>query len=75
MTEHRYFLALDESLAQTLGLKPKWHKVTKEQFIQGERFAGFTPKGQFPTEADREKRLATAGFSGRGIRGRIKYKI
>lgn len=53
----RYFLAVD--------VEPlEWREVTKEQFIQAEKQAGFTSFG--PPGS-----TATGGFSGHGVRGRV----
>lgn len=57
MSTYRYFLKAD--------WQEVWDEVTREQFIAAERAAGFRPKGGGDG-------LATAGFSGGGVRGRIE---
>ena len=46
--------------------KPDWKEVTLDEFQQAERNAGFRNKGGGPT--------ATAGFTGRGVMGRVLYE-
>lgn len=59
-TTERYFLKAD--------YRTEWDEVSKEQFIQAEQAAGFHSKfGLY--------HLATAGFSGRGVSGRIETII
>lgn len=52
-------------------LKNAWEtdfkEVTVKQFIQAERSAGFFPKAG--------QGVATGGFSGRGVRGRVEYSL
>lgn len=43
-------------------------EVSREEFIRAERMVGFWPKSNDPNA------LATAGFSGSGISGRIEYQ-
>ena len=44
----------------------EWGEATQQQFVAAERAAGFHPKaGCGP--------VATGGFSGGGVRGRIEY--
>jgi hypothetical protein len=56
MSKDRYFLK-----AVVFG---GWHEVTFEKFVLAERDAGFRPKYGGPG-------LATGGFTGHGIQGRI----
>lgn len=56
MTDQRFWLALDLP-------DPQWREVTKEQFVQAERSAGFRNMNGQPKEP------ATAGFSGGGVQG------
>lgn len=44
----------------------KYTKVTKQQYINAEKKAGF--------QSDEPGETATGGFSGHGISGRIKYE-
>ena len=53
----KYFLKAD--------WQEDWSEVTERQFITAERAAGFRPKGGGDG-------LATGGFSGSGVRGRIE---
>ena len=56
-TEYRYFLKYDNCLE---------HEVTKQIFINAERSCGFFP------QSDRPDQLATGGFAGKGVFGRIE---
>lgn len=53
----RYYLKADH--------QKRYQEVTKEQFIQAERNAGFSGHS--------DNQPATAGFSGRGISGKVKF--
>ena len=53
----KYYLKAD--------FQKEYQEVTKEEFIQAERAAGFNPKYG--------DGLATGGFSGNGVSGSIKY--
>jgi len=57
----RYYLKLDLEGAPEI-------ECTKGEFVQAERNAGFHPKGEDRGEP------CTAGFSGRGVRGRVVYE-
>ena len=54
---NRYFLKAD--------WQNEYQEVTEEQFITAERAAGFRPKYG--------DGVATGGFSGRGVSGRVEY--
>ena len=43
----------------------EWREVTRQQFVTAERAAGFRPKFG--------DGLATGGFTGGGVSGKIKY--
>lgn len=58
----KYMLALYAPPDQ----KPDWKEVTLAEFQRAERDAGFRNKGGGPT--------ATAGFTGRGVMGRVLYE-
>ena len=60
----KYFLSANTGIE---ALDKHEVEVTREEFIKAERQAGFYPKGG-------GDHLATGGFSGGGIRGRIKYE-
>ncbi len=55
----RFYLALDLP-------DPDWREVTETEFAEAERKAGFYPTGPWT--------VATAGFGGRGVRGRVDYE-
>lgn len=55
----RYYLAVNVE-------NPHWREVTKKEFVQAERAAGFHNTMGLPDE------LATGGFSGGGVRGRVE---
>jgi hypothetical protein len=58
MMNERYYLKADH--------QTEWQEVTQEQFVNAEQAAGFRPKdGCGP--------VATGGFTGRGMRGRVEY--
>ena len=57
MKETKYFLKAD--------FMDEYKEVTKEQFIQAERSAGFRPKGGGDG-------VATGGFSGGGVSGKVE---
>jgi len=57
MSEEKYYLKAD--------FQNEYQEVTKEEFIQAERAAGFRPKYG--------DGLATGGFLGNGVSGSIKY--
>ena len=56
----RYFVKYDE--------EDDWVEVSKERFIRAERQAGFHSK--FGPD-----NVATGGFSGNGIRGKVNYEM
>ena len=60
LKEYKYYL-------QTFYNK-EWKEVSKEEFMRAERIAGFHSKRGPGT-------VATGGFSGGGMRGRIEYII
>ena len=66
MSEPRaYYLALDlDDWAEDIDLD--WKEVTKEQYMRAERAAGFRSKFG-------PGHIATAGFSGSGVRGKVSY--
>jgi hypothetical protein len=58
MTTERYYLRA--------GYQTEWTEVTKAQFIEAEQAAGFHSKFG-------AGHVATGGFSGRGMQGRVEY--
>lgn len=60
----RYFLKAD--------WQTEWQEVTKEKFIKAERAAGFSPKGVRITDPEYWTTLATAGFGGYGVSGKVE---
>lgn len=60
-----------EGVKETYYLKATWQKewtkVSRKQFIEAEREAGFYPKGSCG--------VATAGFSHGSVEGRVDYQI
>lgn len=58
MTTERYYLRA--------GYQTEWTEVTKAQFIEAEQAAGFHSKFG-------AGHVATGGFSGRGVQGRVDY--
>jgi hypothetical protein len=67
----KYYLKSTTGI-ESVDSKSEWIEVTKEEFIQAERSAGFWPKGCTPEEA--KDTTATGGFSGNGISGRVDYE-
>ncbi len=65
MTTEAYYLKT--------GRQAGWQRVTKEQFIQAERAAGFRPKCASADPAYATT-CATAGFSGGGVSGQIRFE-
>ena len=55
----KYFVKYDE--------EDDWMEVSKERFIRVEKLAGFYSK-RGPDE------LATGGFSGKGLKGKVDYE-
>ena len=58
---YRYYLAYDV-------VDPQWQEVSKEEFVQAERAAGFNNTMGQPDEP------ATSGFGGHGVRGRVELE-
>ena len=63
MTE-KYFLKAD--------YQKNWQEVTKEEWIQAERSAGFRPKCA-STDPEYMTTCATSGFGGNGVSGKIRF--
>lgn len=52
--------------------KNEWDEVSREEWIKAERNAGFMPKLS-ADHPDYMKTLATGGFYGKGVGGRIEF--
>lgn len=59
MSDVRYFLRWDD--------EEDWREVTVDEFVRGERRAGFR------NTMGRPDLTATGGFHGNGVSGRIRY--
>ena len=66
MSDHRFYLRAD--------WQGEYQEVTREQWIRAERAAGFCPKGVSSTHPNYMYTLATGGFSGGGVSGRIDFQ-